>query len=129
MKKTLFIPYQMAILAKQKGFNEPCLAFFTGNNEQIQIDDSFVTTNSQLTRIHKIRTRGGEVERLLIAAPIYQQLIDWFRQTHKIYIYVTVGSEYLQIWGVFTNYEAKKGYDVDYYEALTHALNAAFELI
>jgi len=72
--KHLFAPYELALLAKEKAFNEPCLAAF-------------------IPGIHKSNNLRGcgaiyfEVDGLPnnsschhseIAAPLYQQLVDWF---------------------------------------------------
>lgn len=66
--KDLFVTYQLALLAKQKGFDESCLAYY-GNEEKL-----FITAGAILKY------------RPLLKAPLYQQLIDWFLEKHDIWV-------------------------------------------
>jgi len=77
--KHLFIPYELAIIAKEKGFDEPCFTWYL-RNKKIQFglsDDTGIDTfkNSQAT-----------CHNPLLAAPLYQQIVDWFREKHGIEI-------------------------------------------
>jgi len=73
----LFIPYALAFILKEKGFNEPCLAFY----------DSF---DNQL---HTWRVPDGLVKNSdvpdSIATPTYQQVVDWLRTNHGLYVNVS----------------------------------------
>ena len=66
--KHLFVPYQLALLAKEKGFDDPCL--FAWKNEN-NISNSF---------------RKGYRNSLdnVISAPLYQEAINWFREKYGI---------------------------------------------
>lgn len=113
--KHLFIPYELALLAKEKGFDEEVLRWWNKNKS---------ITNSA----------GSEgYERL--KAPLYQQIIDWFRDKHKIVIQATyVGStEYFDkfIPDIYA-LEIEENDDettYNYYGALNNAIEEAFKLI
>lgn len=68
--KDLFVPYELAVKLKEKGFNEICLAhysdkgrFFVYNNPPM---------NYELNSTYKV------------SAPTYDQVINWFITNHKI---------------------------------------------
>lgn len=67
--KGLFVPYEIGLKLKEKGFNEQCLAFFNGvGDDMIQpIDTDFIN----------YRSIGD-----CVAAPLWQQVIDWLREKH-----------------------------------------------
>lgn len=71
----LFVPYELALLAKEKGFYERCLALYIrGNN-----------LYAALTGDREIGKEGfgsmyNNMDNEDIAAPLYQQLVDWFRK-------------------------------------------------
>lgn len=67
--KHLFVSYELAVLAKEKGFEQECLAHYNKQEELILSGH----TQYALDKYN-----------LGIQAPIYQQLIDWFREKHKI---------------------------------------------
>ncbi|MES3018172.1 MAG: hypothetical protein V4721_10345 [Bacteroidota bacterium] len=125
--KHLFLPYPLALIAKEKGFNEPCLTSFHKNGDLAKIPvnegEVFYMSNKEFDYLGC----SG------ISAPLYQQIVDWFRERHKVLIEVchsfdggnltyqysviqrkTIGSEYTS---------------TVYYEALDKAIEEAFKLI
>lgn len=130
--KHLFTPYPLAILAKEKGFDEPCLAYWEVHKHDQCIvywkkpwDDKRIT-NSFLDSIN---------------APIYQQIVDWFREKHGIYISVGI-DQYINKMLVdytinkedtgekfgFMHIKRESGIE-DYYQAIDKAIEEAFKLI
>ncbi len=94
----LFVPFDIAVIAKQKRFNEQCLTtYHTGileplnrgyfNNDSLSLRDS------------------------IFAAPTYQQIINWF-DSQKIYICPIIiidnSSEGKDEWGFELNYFKRK---------------------
>jgi len=88
--KNLFVPYEIALQLKEKGFDEECLACFTSkisdNNfnqfwysEQIW-DNSDLHPNPRLCR----NSDFGNINSC--TAPLWQQAVDWFREKHEIEI-------------------------------------------
>ena len=77
----LFVPYELALLAKNAGFDEPCLRFYQNSEE---LSDSL----TDLDIPHFTNKKTGTYSCI---APLYQQLIDWFYDKHKISIETRVG--------------------------------------
>lgn len=118
--KHLFVPYEIAVMAKEAGFNEPCLAGFLPDRE-------FAEPDSELNTFRNRNRSGGE-----ISAPLYQQLTDWFREKHNTFIQITFCEKYgLSTEVISGNGEFKYATHKfkEYYEAYNAALIEAFKLI
>lgn len=80
--KHLFVPYAIALTLKEKGFDEPCFGFnyvyFKGDNVELKIEPN------ERTNAYFIKADAKEC----CLAPVYQQVVDWFRDKHSIYIAV-----------------------------------------
>jgi len=63
-----FVPYEVALKLKEKGFDETCLAFYT--NEGVLYSEGWG---------YKKNNNVYETETL---APLYQQVFKWFREKH-----------------------------------------------
>lgn len=138
--KHLFIPYELALLAKEKGFDQNCLAFWstqpkrTGDPIQLCITDSLhgyspVAIDAEFLRPYEI------------LAPLYQQIIDWFREKHGIIVQATyyyhddndnnkpkfMADYYVELPAGTEDEEDSKGYD--YYEALDISITESLKLI
>ncbi len=132
--KHLFIPYELAKLAEEKGFDEECFGVYTD------------TTNKTLFIIG--HEEGYLQARILCNAPLRQQLVDWFREKHNIEIQVRImagsdilgnrikGKEKVYYYWIFdlnqkywnSGETISKEY-FNYYEALDSAIKEAFKLI
>jgi hypothetical protein len=130
--KHLFIRYETGIptLAKEKGFDEPCLAGYLPNGE-------FCEPDNELNVFRNRNRSGGE-----ISAPLYQQIVDWFREKHNIDLwanpYMTknkMGDYHLpdESYSFFLFKDGvmiTDGVDfLEYYDALNRAIEEAFKLI
>lgn len=82
--KHLFVPYSLALLAKEKGFNEQCLAVYHTDDKSIApvVPDKPFTLSGW--------ANSDESSGRYLAAPLYQQLVDWFREDHLLYIVFNV---------------------------------------
>lgn len=69
----LFVPYELAVKLKEKGFDEPCLAIFT--------NEGFRMTNEPL--------KNSDIDNWKVMFPLYQQVVDWFEK-YFIYIHTTI---------------------------------------
>jgi hypothetical protein len=67
----LFVDYATAKQLKEKGFDEECMGYYNGENLQI---------------IALVPLSSLNINNKNIDAPLYQQVIDWFREKHKIHI-------------------------------------------
>ncbi len=65
-----FISYKLAVLVKEKGFNQRC---FSSYDDDKKLRDTYSTT-----RLY------NESPEDIIGAPLYQQITDWFRNYHQI---------------------------------------------
>jgi hypothetical protein len=74
----LFVPIEIAILLKQKGFNEPCMKGVKNNEE-------FTTCGFSLTN------QGNTHDFIL---PLYQQVINWFKKRYGIILLPTYSYYY-----------------------------------
>lgn len=110
--KHLFIPYELAVMAKEKGFKEKCFGYY---------DDYF---NKPELKIKP--TEGDQYHDQLCIAPLYQQIVDWLRRVHSIYIVFDVEEE---CFIVYTR--DKQGYTCESagYSSTAKAIEEAFKLI
>ena len=67
-----FVPYELALKLKELGFNERCLAYYSGSN---LIYAPVIMGKSFPTR---------EVNQYEYFAPLWQQAFDWFRDNHGL---------------------------------------------
>lgn len=118
--KHLFVPYKIAKQLKEKGFNEPC--FLVYHDKKLLKLVSHVASNFMIST-----TTNKELGVNTFTAPLYQQVIDWFREKHHIHIqndslsYTISGNSFKTIQSGIV-YRS-------YYEALTKAIEAALNLI
>lgn len=107
--KNLFIPFELAIIARQKGFNETCFGWYSS-------DGCFYT--GEIT-----------INQGLLLAPLYQQIIDWFKFEKGIHFklglnVIIVKSQFPDI--IIDGRIIEKE---NYYNTLNKALEEAFKLI
>lgn len=108
--KQLFLPYNLALLAKEKGFDEPCLF---KHNPQATFDHDKINLikHNPLGSLNFFYNSDG-----IITAPLYQQMIDWFFDKHHINVVPDHNSL------VICTSET-------YYRVLENNIKQAFELI
>jgi hypothetical protein len=121
--KQLFVTPEIAIALKEKGFNEPCLGHYNSNGVFMFFADvRNCNTNSEFGFYPTV--------------PIHQQVTDWLREKHKIFIKISLyGNTFNQYYSpsVTQNLNPNKTLDFaqssDYYEALNTAIKEALKLI
>jgi len=87
--KNLFVTYEIAKQLKEKGFNEPCLAVY-----------DITQGNEQTAKLHKHPAdciNGDSIHPAAITAPLYQQVIDWLFEKHRICIMYSPQKNILEI--------------------------------
>ncbi len=125
--KHLFLPYELAVIAKQKGFNERCLASINPQN-QIEIG------NTSYLMAFMAREKKD------IFTPTYQQVVDWFRENHNKHItIIPIGFPSKDASWSYTIFTMNIGNDeafdkspmgtFTYYGAFNKAIEEAFKLI
>ena len=85
--KEQFVTYEITIKLKEKGFDEPCFGLYNiyetyGQYGIINIGD-----------LHLTNVNRGFKGNNAIIAPLWQQVIDWLLETHKLYITITSCSQ------------------------------------
>jgi hypothetical protein len=129
--ENLFVPYQTALLLKEKGFDEPCIGTFDWVDKQTvfieEVDDYSFERNSIYSAM------GSSV----VTAPTWDQVQSWFREKHDLHVSVrTLALGYMgchdntpnsSTWGTDKRWDSKPL--KDYHEALNAAFLKALELI
>lgn len=74
--KHLFVSYALALILKQKGFDESCFsAYRNEDGEELLLPiGKWFNSDSCGYNSH------------YCSAPVYQQVVDWFREKHNIHI-------------------------------------------
>lgn len=123
--KNLFLPYSIANELKEKGFNEECLT-------------KYGETSKKLYDITKYGKNSDDYEDFT-TAPLYQQVIDWFREKHNMEVQAASWKEagtVIYIYSVHNIVTQESRYKLDddkkfitYHEALDAAIEEALKLI
>lgn len=83
--KDLFVTYEMALLLKEKGFNESCLQFFKEIKGEMYLSDNDGENSIGLKITSPFYNFDGFplCDTQIVSAPIYQQVLDWLDDKHK----------------------------------------------
>jgi|ERR1017187_5834217 hypothetical protein len=76
--KHLFVPYELAVKLKEKGFDWNCIKFWVDGKLILALNTDIGNTNTQLSKL---------LEKY-VAAPLYQQVTDWLI-SKNIYAHVS----------------------------------------
>lgn len=129
--KHLFMPYDLSLKAKQLKFNELCFGFYAGSSSTLPIE-----------MMNCKNDEWGTKSKSICTAPIYQQIVDWLRENHKIDLSVspelfTISQRLFSV-EVDVCYEAKiyshaklikRVAKKEYYQALNNSIGEAFKII
>jgi hypothetical protein len=124
--KNLFVPYEMAVELKKLGFNEGCLAYYNGN---LELD----TLNME----RSVAIQDYNAGEWLYSAPLYQQVIDWFRDKHNLHIQpnFTYGEEGVWYYHFIVSIQPRVSVEkvsegsFNYYAALNFAIKESLKVI
>lgn len=140
MKKQ-FVTYEIALKLKELGFDEECMAYYkdkkmSGVNKWNREDFEFHSIN-----IKDVTNTTSEI----VLAPLWQQVIDWFREKYNIHTNIISWSDAAIInldgivldtyqISVFKNSDKNpikyiEVYYDDYYKAREQAILKAIELV
>ena len=133
----LFVPYEIALQLKEKGFDEPCFGMYF-------LDESFSCDGGK--HILPCKNSNTVLGTIWFSAPLYQQVIDWFREKHEFWIHLESYND--NKWSFIIEDISKKGYTkengnerfmprmihnsnelVPYNESLNKAIEQALKLI
>ena len=84
--KDQFVPYELALALKELGFNEPC---FTSFDDKQRLRNPFDCKEDYINNVSFIENstcfcKTSELSNGFIAAPLWQQAFDWFRDKHYL---------------------------------------------
>lgn len=135
--KEQFCSYEISLKLKELGFDEGCLAKYCRYNPNDEIEIFSQTQNFFKGYFEVCFNRDYKKEEK-IAAPLWQQAIDWFRKEYDLHIVLTVNpySERDTVNG-YKIYDGKKELrcivnnetqSLDYYYSREQAILKAIEL-
>ena len=85
----LFIPFELALLAKEKGFNEPCFkCYHTENNLAYNIKKGWLDIRPEEAQNPRNFNDKKLFKKFVISAPLYQQIVEWFYEKYGLAIVV-----------------------------------------
>lgn len=144
----LFVTYEIALLAKEYGFDEPCIGIyqrdFRGKEEiklfrdmgHYELFSNFTIGRWTSFSPNSKRPIYSELKDVALM-PLYQQLVDWFREKHDLHISLrSMAFGYYgnhdntpdpKTWGEDKRWDGEP--NKDYYEAFNQTLLEAFKLI
>lgn len=149
--KDLFLPYNLALLAKEKGFNELCFGFYqlsrTFDNSAIfeYIGDPVSRKHTFFKRetlfsnsfLDEIVNKKDAYMKGVCSAPLYQQIVDWIRDKHDIEIIISSYSHVSSARSYIGHYQKQSDpFNGEYfygnqthYDALNKTIEKIFALI
>ncbi len=110
----LFAPYKIAVRLKELGFDEPCFGWYS--NIEIGTLRMFRTRHFNGTNYNGIES--------CYLAPLYQQVINWFKEKHGLIICEEPTGGY-KIWQTYDN--GKKAISGIYNKTLDGIINDALD--
>lgn len=153
----LFIPYEIALKLKEKGFDEAVLAHYiiykegnreqwNGGNKEGKNEDLVFHGNdwgeeenieSLCYSVNSIEETGYYCYKEYIAASLYQQVIDWFREKHNIHINIMNQAGHFELIFSKTNennwlhelQEIERISFINYYDCLQKGIETVLNLI
>lgn len=138
--KKYFVPYDIALALKEIGFDEECLGKWTRYNEGDPIDlypesQNFFKGPWFNGCTNEEYRKGDEKDK--VAAPLYDQVIDWFIEKHRISMSSNVSVSGLYSLEMWTWLGDAKGWDRELgqygfenrYTALNTGILKAIELV
>ena len=80
--KDQFVTYEIALAVKELGFNEECLACYTPHLGKGIFELISKGASNEKSGFNERFIKAGAINGC--AVPLWQQVIDWFREEHKI---------------------------------------------
>lgn len=119
-----FVPYELAVKLKKKGFDEECLAYYTSEytlytNKVVFCDDKYLEVE-EIDYEECLRSYNTQKDRLLrniVDAPTISQVLKWLRKEKQIYIVIhplpSMATPDLVVW-IWSFKHNSNGYTIDY---------------
>ena len=81
----LLVSYEIALKLKESGFNEPCL-FTYGKSDKRFMRNPGTNMLEEPIEDYPYYWINSKIHESVISAPLWQQVIDWFREEHNLFI-------------------------------------------
>ncbi|MGV8961885.1 MAG: hypothetical protein ACOH2V_00700 [Candidatus Saccharimonadaceae bacterium] len=92
--KNQFSTYEIAKKLKELGFDEECLAYYHNDNEDITDNNFYLFDYFNTIGITTTQLKSNKGMECFIAAPLWQQIIDWlFLHLEFYYPYLSLELE------------------------------------
>lgn len=133
--KHLFVNTELALMLKDKGFNEPCLQFFTLIDNEFYLSDNGGKNGIGMDITAPFYNFDGFplYDTKILTAPLYQQVIDWLREKYNIDIYLIPQDNgympYVSSPAKYHTHCLPIILDVPFYESWDTAIKEALKLI
>ncbi len=82
-----FVKFDLALLARQKGFDKPCIMCFL-DEEYTKQEDLCFTVDVSSNQLERCEFKKNSDFKTSITAPTYQQLVDWLRTDYGVNVFV-----------------------------------------
>lgn len=134
----LFLKYELSVIAKEKGFDETCIAYY-----DIEDDNKL----KPIPMSEEINSFDANNNSLMVSAPTIQQILYWLISKHKIYVQILpYAKNFRQEWvfdlirldikkfenpneGYNPYIECENVFCDDYYKITDFAIEQSFKLI
>ena len=140
--KEQFVTYEIALKLKELGFNKPCLASYYTDDERNYAKDGTYDCRQKISSSIDFDPFKEEFDNFYInsnetyyvSAPLWQQVIDWFKEKHNMYIEITYEGGLqkdtsLYSFQIWSNQTSNKSDKMNYFKAREQAILKAIELI
>ena len=87
-----FLPYNLSLLAKKKGFDDECFGYYEQQSKKLIIyANNLPLTEEQKKRplLYKTSIKNSTLPVWAFAAPLYQDIDDWLINNHELSVEVT----------------------------------------
>ena len=136
-----FCSYKIALKLKELGFNEKCLASYYTDDERNYGKGDIYDCRRKLSSSIDFDPFKEEFDNFYInsnetyyvSAPLWQQVIDWFKEKHNMYIEITYEGGLqkdtsLYSFQIWSNQTSNKSDKMNYYKCREKAILKAIEL-
>jgi hypothetical protein len=82
--KEQFVPHELALKLKEKGFDGKCFCFYRENGQVAEGSICFGLIHNSLEGVYDYEKHQNPIRKTIVAAPLWQQVIDWFAEKHNI---------------------------------------------
>lgn len=135
--KNLFVKFSIASKLKKKGFNEPCFGHYENQNKKLVINYTNLPPVHPMAKkrptMFEVNNINSNLPQWATSAPTYQQVADWLRENHNIWIelpyYWIEGKNVYRPELVFGIEHKTHGIYNDYYKAFDKAIVESLKLI